>query len=89
MAVVDAVAAKHSTPEIARAYLEPLFSDEGQELAAKHWFRPRNPAILAKHADRFPALEQVAIEAAFGGWAAVQKKHFIDGGIFDQIYAPR
>jgi len=84
---VDQVVKKKGTEKIARAYLEYLYSDEGQELAAKHHFRPRNAAILAKYADRFPPLPLFSVEEIAGGWAAAQKTHFADGGVFDQIFA--
>ncbi len=83
---VDKVTHKHGTDKVARAYLEYLYSDEGQELAAKHFFRPRNPAVLAKYPDRFPALTLFTVQEVAGGWAAAQKIHFSDGGVFDQIY---
>jgi sulfate/thiosulfate-binding protein len=85
VAWVDKVTAKHGTTAVAAAYLQFLFSDEAQEIAAKHDFRPVTPALLAKYADRFPKLELVSI-ARLGGWPALQKKHFADGGLFDQIY---
>ena len=86
---VDKVVAQHGTEKVARAYLEYLYSDEGQELAAKHHFRPRNAAILANHARDFPALPLVTVDDAVGGWDAAQKTHFADGGIFDQIYTKK
>ncbi len=86
--VVDAVAQKHGTTEVAKAYLEYLYSPEGQRLAAKHYYRPQLP----EHADpkdlaRFPKLELITIDGAFGGWQKAQKEHFADGGFFDKIYA--
>ena len=86
VAVVDKVALRRGTADIARAYLEYLYSKEGQEIVAKHWYRPRDPEVAAKYASVFPKLELVTI-ADFGGWAAAQKKHFADGGVFDRIYA--
>jgi sulfate transport system substrate-binding protein len=85
VAVIDKVAAKHGNAALAKAYLEFLFSDEAQEIGAKSYFRPITPALLAKHADRFPRLELVSI-ARLGGWPALQRKHFAEGGLFDQIY---
>ncbi len=87
--VVDAFAKKHGTQEVAKAYLEYLYSPDGQRVAAKHYYRP----IAPEHADpadvaRFPRLELITIDQVFGGWAKAQKTHFDDGGIFDQIYAP-
>ncbi len=89
VAVVEKNAAKRGTTEVAKAYLEFLYTEEGQDLAGKHFYRPRDPKIAEKYATRFPALELVNIDAEFGGWAAAQKIHFADGGIFDQIYQPK
>ena len=86
VAVVDKVALRHGTAEVARAYLEYLYSKEGQEIVAKHYYRPRDPAVAARYAGVFPKVNLVTI-ADFGGWAAAQKKHFADGGVFDKIYA--
>ncbi|WP_439535557.1 sulfate ABC transporter substrate-binding protein [Methyloversatilis sp.] len=85
VAVVDKVADKRGTRRQAEAYLQYLFSPEGQEVIAKHHFRPRNEAILAKYAARFPAIKTFTVEDRLGGWEAVQKTHFADGGIYDQI----
>jgi sulfate transport system substrate-binding protein len=89
VAVVDKNAAKKGSEEVAKAYLEFLYTDEGQDLAGKHFYRPRDPKIAAKYASRFPAIKLVSIDEEFGGWPAAQKKHFADGGIFDQIYQPK
>jgi sulfate transport system substrate-binding protein len=86
VAVVDKVALRHGTADVARAYLEYLYSKEGQEIVAKHYYRPRDPAVAARYANLFPKINLVTI-ADFGGWAAAQKKHFADGGVFDRIYA--
>lgn len=86
VAWVDKVVAKKGTEKIARAYLEYLYSDEAQELAAKHHFRPTNPAILAKYPDRFKPLPLFTVEEIAGSWPDAQKTHFADGGVFDQIY---
>ena len=83
--VVDKVAEKHGTDELAKAYLEYLYSEEGQEIAAKHYYRPRSESVAAKYKDRFPEINLVTIEP-FGGWQKAQAEHFVDGGIFDQIY---
>ena len=83
---VDKVVKKHGTEPVARAYLEYLYSDAGQELAAQHNFRPQNPAIRTKYAARFPPLVLFTVDEAAGGWPKAQRVHFADGGIFDQIY---
>jgi sulfate transport system substrate-binding protein len=88
VAVVDKVAKRHGTIEVASAYLEYLYSDEGQEIAARNFYRPRNPAIAEKYAVNFAKLKLVTVEQEFGGWAKAQAAHFADGGIFDQIYQP-
>jgi sulfate transport system substrate-binding protein len=84
VAVVDKVANKHKTAAAARADLEYLYTPEGQESAAKHYFRPTDPGVAAKYAAQFPKIELFSIQA-FGGWAKVQPAHFGDGGVFDQI----
>jgi sulfate transport system substrate-binding protein len=86
--VVDVVARRNGTQALAKAYLEFLYSEEAQELIAKHHYRPSLPAVQAKYASKFPTLELVTIEKDFGGWKEAQAKHFAEGGIFDQIYAP-
>jgi sulfate transport system substrate-binding protein len=83
VAVVDKVALRKGTSDVARAYLEYLYSKEGQEIVAKHYYRPRDPEVAARYASLFPKVNLVTI-ADFGGWAAAQKKHFADGGVFDQ-----
>lgn len=83
---VDKVVAKKGTEPAAKAYLEFLYSDEAQELAAKHHFRPKNAAILAKYPDRFKPLPLFTVEEVAGSWTNAQKTHFADGGVFDQIY---
>lgn len=86
VAVVEENARHKGTLDVAKAYLEFLYTKEGQDLAGKHFYRPRDPEIAAKYADRFPAIELVTIDGEFGGWEAAQKQHFADGGVFDQIY---
>lgn len=88
VAVVDKVVDKKGTREVATAYLEYLYSKEGQELAVKHSYRPRDKEILAKSADKFPKIELFTIDGLFGGWEKAQKEHFADKGLFDQIYQP-
>ncbi|NHO33911.1 sulfate ABC transporter substrate-binding protein [Acetobacter fallax] len=85
VAVVDKNVKAHGTEAIASAYVDFLFAQEGQEIGIKHYFRPGDPAILARHGDIFPKIATFDI-ASLGGWTAVQKKHFSDGGIFDQLY---
>ena len=87
--LVDKVAKKHGTTEVAKAYLEYLYSPVGQKLAAKHYYRPVSPED-ADPADlkRFPNLERFTVDDVFGGWQKAQKTHFADGGLFDQIYVP-
>ena len=86
VAVVDKNAEKKGNSEIAKAYLEHLYSPAGQEIAAKNFYRPRDAAVAAKYAKQFPKLELVTIDKDFGGWKTAQPKFFNDGGVFDQIY---
>ncbi|MBW8874808.1 MAG: sulfate ABC transporter substrate-binding protein [Acidobacteria bacterium] len=86
VAVVDKVANKHKTAAVAKAYLEYLYTPEGQEIAARHFYRPRNDAVAARYAKQFPQVTLFTIDQVFGGWTRAQKTHFDDGGVFDQIY---
>jgi len=86
VAVVDRYVTKHKTKDVAKAYLDFLYTPEGQELAAKHFFRPRLASVAAKYASTFPKMTLFTIDETFGGWAKAQKTHFADGGTFDQIY---
>ncbi|MEO7385564.1 MAG: sulfate ABC transporter substrate-binding protein [Gammaproteobacteria bacterium] len=86
--VVDKVALRKGTREVADAYLKYLYTPVGQEIIGKHYYRPRDPAVAAKYASRFPALKLLTI-ADFGGWSKAQAAHFAEGGIFDQIYLPQ
>jgi len=88
VAVVDKLARKHGTAEVAKAYLQFLYTPEGQEIAARHFYRPRDPQAAAKHAAQFPKIQLFTIAEVFGGWAKAQKEHFADGGSFDRIYQP-
>ena len=88
VALVDVVADRHGTRKLAEAYLRYLYSDQGQEIAASHFYRPGNPAVLAKYANRFPKIRLFTVEEICGGWQKAQKTHFADGGVFDQIYDP-
>ncbi|MGB7839017.1 MAG: sulfate ABC transporter substrate-binding protein [Terrimicrobiaceae bacterium] len=86
VSVVDKVVDRRGTRELATAYLEYLWSDEGQKLAVRSYFRPRSEKLLAENAALFPLIKLVSVDEVFGGWDAVQKAHFVDGGFFDQIY---
>ena len=88
VAVVDKIAGKHGTTEVARAYLEYLYTPEGQEIAARHFYRPRMPTVAAKYANQFPKMTLVTVDEVFGGWKKAQATHFADGAFFDQIYQP-
>lgn len=87
VAVVDKVVDKKGTREVAKAYLEYLYTEEGQEIAAKNYYRPRNEAIAQKFVNQFPKINLFNIDDIFGGWTKAQETHFADGGIFDQIYS--
>lgn len=87
VALIDKVVDKKGTRKQAEAYLKFLWSDEAQEIAAKHQIRPRSPALLAKYAKDFPKVQTFTIEEMFGGWTKAQKEHFDDGAIYDQILA--
>ncbi|ANQ84504.1 sulfate ABC transporter substrate-binding protein [Azoarcus olearius] len=89
VAVVETVVAKRGTATEAKAYLDFLYTDEGQKIIAKHWFRPRSEALLKANADRFPPVKAFKVEELLGSWSEVQKKHFADGGIYDQIVVNR
>nr|WP_276583676.1 sulfate ABC transporter substrate-binding protein [Pseudomonas sp. RIT-PI-AD] len=89
VSVVDKVVDKKGTRKTAEAYLNYLWSDEGQRIAANNYLRPRNEKILAEFADRFPKVDFFSIEKTFGDWHAIQKTHFDDGGLFDQLYTPQ
>lgn len=86
VSLVDKIADKHRTRAVAQAYLEFLYTDEGQRIAARHYFRPRQASVATEFAQQFPKVEMFTIDEVFGGWEKAQQKHFADGGIFDQIY---
>ncbi len=88
VAVVDKVANKHGTRAVAQAYLEYLYTETGQEIAAKHFYRPRLAAVAAKYQAQFPKVSLVTVDDVFGGWKKAQATHFADGATFDQIYQP-
>jgi sulfate transport system substrate-binding protein len=85
VAVVDKVVDRKGTRKVAEAYLQFLYTREGQEIAAKNFYRPRSPELAAQYAGRFADVKLVTIDQ-FGGWRAAQQKHFSDGGVFDQIF---
>jgi sulfate/thiosulfate-binding protein len=88
VAVVDKNIKRHGTTEVAKAYLDYLYSDEGQDIAGKNFYRPRSEKAATKYAANFIQLKLVTIDGEFGGWQKAQKTHFADGGTFDQIYQP-
>lgn len=87
--VVDRVANRKGTRAVAQGYLEFLYTDQGQEIAAKNFYRPRNAAVATRYARQFPKITMFTINEVFGSWARAQTTHFADGGLFDQIYQPR
>jgi sulfate/thiosulfate transport system substrate-binding protein len=89
VAVVDKVVDKHGTRKLAEAYLKYLYSDEGQQIAARNFYRPRSDKVPADLTKQFPKLKLYTIDDTFGGWAKAQKTHFADGGVFDSIYQPQ
>jgi ABC-type sulfate transport system substrate-binding protein len=88
VAWVDHMVERHNNEAVARAYLEYLYSDQGQELAAQHFFRPGNETILERYSTRYKPLELFTVDEVAGSWQKAQRVHFADGGIFDQIYHP-
>ena len=88
VSLVDKVADRRGTRKVAEAYLQYLYSDEGQEIAAKHYYRPAVDKFSKKHAAQFPKLKLFTVDEVAGSWAKAQKAHFADGGVFDQIYQP-
>jgi sulfate transport system substrate-binding protein len=87
VALVDKVAAKRGTTQTAKAYLQYLYSPQGQAIAAKHFYRPRSASVRAKYARQFPKVQLFTLNSVFGNWRRAQKTHFADGGVFDQIYS--
>ena len=87
--IVDKVVDRRGTRKVAEAYLKFLYSDEGQELAGKHYYRPINEKIAAKYASQFPKVKLFTVDEIAGGWTKAQKTHFADGGTFDRIYQPK
>ena len=89
VAVVDKVVDKRGTRAVAQAYLDYLYTPEGQEIAAKHYYRPIDDKVAARHNKTFPKVTLFTIDELFGGWAKAQKTHFADGGVFDQVYTKK
>ncbi len=87
--VVDKNAEKHGTVDVAKAYLEYLYTSAAQKLAAEHYYRPSDPDVAREYADAFPEVNLITVDSAFGGWRKAQETHFNDGGVFDHIYQPR
>jgi len=88
VAVIDKNVDKHGTRAAAEAYLQFLYTPEGQDIAAKHHYRPRDPAVSKRFENSFAKVALITIDGEFGGWQKAQKEHFADGGTFDQIYQP-
>ena len=86
VALVDGVVDRKGTRGVAQAYLEYLYTPEGQDIVARNFFRPRNTGILETYAERFPQVRMFTIDDAFGGWREAQTRHFNDGGIYDRIF---
>jgi sulfate transport system substrate-binding protein len=82
---VDKLVKRHGTQEVAEEYLKYLYTPEGQEIAAKHFYRPRLEAVAQKYAEKFPKVKTFTVDEVFGGWQNAHKTHFGDGGVFDQI----
>ena len=88
VSIVDKVVDRRGTRKVAEEYLKHLYSDEGQEIIAKNYYRPINPKIAAKYASQYPKVNLITVDNTFGGWQKAQKDHFSDGGSFDQLYVP-
>jgi len=86
--VIDKNVDRHGTREVAQAYIEYLYSEEGQRICGKYYYRPSNPEVTKEFTNQFPPVEMLKIDESFGGWHAAQERHFADGGTFDKIYQP-
>ena len=86
--VVDKVVDRHGTRKVAEAYLKFLYTPQAQDIVAKHGYRPRDAAVAARYAAKFPQIPMFTVDELFGGWHKAQAVHFADGGTFDQIYVP-
>jgi sulfate transport system substrate-binding protein len=89
VAVVDTVVDRRGTRQIAEAYLRFLYEPAGQDIAAKHYFRPRDPQVLEKYRSQFAPVELFTVDQVFGGWTQAHDRHFADGGVFDKIYGAK
>lgn len=87
--IIDTNVDKHGTRQVAQAYLDYLYSPEGQDIAARNFYRPIDSKVAEKHSKQFPKIKLFTIDDTFGGWANAQRTHFADGGVFDQIYSPK
>jgi len=85
---VDKVANKHGTRDVAQAYLQYLYTETGQEIAARNFYRPRMASVAEKYAAQFPKVSLVTVDEVFGGWKKAHAAHFADGALFDRIYQP-
>ncbi|MBN9553968.1 MAG: sulfate ABC transporter substrate-binding protein, partial [Alphaproteobacteria bacterium] len=88
VALLDKHVDRHKNRKVAEAFLQYLYTPEAQEIEARDFYRPRDPAILAKHKSDFPDIKLATVDGDFGGWRKAQQTHFGDGGVFDQIYQP-
>jgi sulfate transport system substrate-binding protein len=89
VAVVDKVVDKRGTRAVAEAYLQYLYSEEGQDIAARHYYRPESKTVAKRYEKQFGKVKLFDIDDVFGGWTQAQKTHFADGGVFDQLYLKR
>ncbi|HEY9181905.1 MAG TPA: sulfate ABC transporter substrate-binding protein, partial [Gammaproteobacteria bacterium] len=87
VALIDGVVDRKETRAVAEAYLEFLYSPEGQDIAARNFFRPTDPEVLARYANEFPPLRLFTVDDVFGGWPKAQQEHFSDGGVYDRLFA--
>ena len=88
MAIVDKVADEHGSRDLAKTYLDFLYSPEGQDIAARNGLRARDAAVAAKYKADFPDVRLLTVDEVFGGWRQAQATHFADGGVFDQVHKP-
>ena len=86
VALIDSVVDRKGTRAVAEAYLEYLYTPEGQDIVARHFFRPTDPAVAQRYAAQFPPMRLFTVDAVFGGWAKAQAEHFADGGTYDRLF---